>query len=104
MVIQQVKFKSALSGAEARLMMEQQAPHFRNVPGLVQKYFAHEEATGELCGIYLFDSDESLAMFRESELARTIPAVYKAETTRVETYELLFPLHADRGVPTRLAT
>ena len=103
MVIQQVKLKSSLSDAEARAVMEERAPRFREVPGLLQKYNTHEPETGELCCIYVFDSAEALTAFRETELAQAIPAAFKADSMRVETYELLFPLHEERGQPTRLA-
>ena len=52
-----------------------------------------EVATAEICGIYLWDSKESLASFRASELARSIPDAYAVVATpRIETFEVLFPL------------
>lgn len=94
-VIQFVKFSSPLSDDEVREVMERRAPEFRRVPGLVQKYYGREVGTGDTCGIYLFDSEESLAAFRGTELARTIPSAYRVESPRVEVFELLFPLHPD---------
>src|SRR5215217_7853849 len=74
------------------------SPRFRSeVPGLVQKYYGYEPDSGAFCGCYIFDSEESRQAFRQSELARTIPAAYQfaaaAEEVRVEAYEVLFPLY-----------
>jgi len=93
MIIQLVKSKSGLSDSEVRQVMEERAPQFRAIPGLIQKYYVHEEATGEYAGIYLWDSEQSMRDYRESELARTIPVVYKADgPPRIEFFEVLFPL------------
>jgi hypothetical protein len=67
------------------------------VPGLVQKFYGRDAGTGDVCGIYFFESDEALAAFRETELARTIPAAYEATDVRREVYEVLYPLWPDRG-------
>jgi hypothetical protein len=95
MIIQTVKFKSGLSDDEVKRVMHERAPEFRAQTGLVQKYYGYEKATGEFTGIYLWDSEESIRAFRETELAKTIPVAYKAESTpRIELFEVLFPLRA----------
>jgi hypothetical protein len=95
MIIQTVKFKSGLSDAEVQRTMEQRAPQFRALPGLLQKYYVREVDSGEYSGIYLWDCEESLRSFRGSDLARSIPAAYHVVgQPRVETFEVLFPLRA----------
>lgn len=93
MFIQFVKFKSGLSDEEVRRTMEARAPEFRAIPGLVQKYYVHEAETGEYAGIYIWESEEALNEFRDSELARTIPKAYQISGgPRVELLEVLTPL------------
>jgi hypothetical protein len=94
-VIQFVKFSSPLTEDEVLAVMERRAPEFRQVPGLIQKFYGREVDTGDTCGIYIFDSHESLRAFRQTELARTIPNAYQVESPRIEVFELLFPLHPD---------
>lgn len=94
-VIQFVKFSSPLSEDEVLAVMERRAPEFRDVPGLIQKFYGREVDTGDVCGIYIFDSQESLHSFRQTELARTIPTAYRIESPRIEAFELLFPLRPD---------
>ncbi len=93
MVIEFVKFKSGLSDEQVRRVMEERAPQYRAIAGLVQKYYVRDPQTGEFGGIYLWDSEESRRAFRESELARTISSAYQSVgPAHVETLEVLFPL------------
>ena len=93
MIIQTVKFKSGISDAEVRRTMEERAPQFRALPGLVQKYYVRELGSGEYSGIHIWDGEDSLRGFRDSELARSIPIAYRVVgLPRVETFEVLFPL------------
>jgi hypothetical protein len=91
-----VKFHSGLADTEVRRNMEDRLSMFRAVPGLLQKYYAQETSTGDYCGIYLFDSEESLRDYRNSELARSIPPTYQLDgPARVEMMELLYPLRPE---------
>lgn len=93
MIIQFVKFKSNLSDNEVQRVMKERALQFRALPGLVQKYYGYEKQTGKFTGIYLWDSEQSMREFQETELARTIPIAYKVESQpRIEFFEVLFPL------------
>jgi Putative mono-oxygenase ydhR len=97
MFIHFVRFTTQLPEEEVRRIMEERAPRFRReVAGLVQKYYGYESESGAFCGCYIFDSEESRQAFRQSELARTIPAAYQAEEMRIEAYEVLFPLYEEK--------
>ena len=93
MYVQIVKFSSGLEHADALRTMEERAPQFQAIPGLVQKYYVHEHETGEYAGIYFWESQEALEEFRGSELARSIPTAYEvAGPPRIEVFEVLRPL------------
>ncbi|MFQ6028146.1 MAG: YdhR family protein [Dehalococcoidia bacterium] len=93
MFIQFVKFKSGLSEDQARQVMEERAPQFRALPGLLQKYYVCDTQTGEYAGIYVWDSEESMNEFRQSELAKSIPMAYQAQgQPRIELLDVLMPL------------
>jgi len=92
-----VRARSTLDPAELERRLLERRPRFLEVPGLVQKIYGQDESTGAICGIYFFDSQDALAEFRESELAKTIATAYEVSEIRLETYEVLYPLHADRG-------
>lgn len=86
MVIQQVRIKTELDEATFMKVANERAPQFRAIPGLIQKYYARDAATGEYWGLYFWDSMDSVKQFRESELARTIPLAYEATEDPVRSF------------------
>ena len=96
-VILYVRVKSDLDVKELDRRIDERKPSFLKIPGLIQKIYGRDEATGDTCGIYFFESKEALAGFRETELAKSIPSAYEATDTRREVYEVLFPLKPKIG-------
>lgn len=92
-----VRVKSDLDPIELERRLIERRPRFHEVPGLVQKFYGRDESTGDVCGIYFFEDQNSLSNFRETELAKTIPTAYEAKEIRREVYEVLYPLYPDRG-------
>ena len=92
-----VRISSDLDPEEFDRRLLERRPHFREVPGLVQKIYGRDPASGDVCGIYLFESEDALAAFRESELAQTIPVAYEAVDVRREVYDVLYALWPERG-------
>ncbi|HET6658057.1 MAG TPA: YdhR family protein [Gaiellaceae bacterium] len=92
-----VRISSALAPEELDRRLLERRPRFLEVPGLEQKVYGRDPETGDICGIYFFESAEALRSFRDSELARTIPAAYEADEVRRETYDVLYPLRPERG-------
>ena len=90
-----VKFKTTLPIDEAMKIAEERADDFRALPGLIQKYYLHDKATGELAGLYLWESEEAFTDYRDSQLRKTIGAAYKTESEpKVSVHDLLMPLRA----------
>ena len=92
-----VRIKSKLDAKELERRLIERRPRFLEVPGLLQKIYGKDEATGDMCGIYFFEDQTSLAAFRETELAQTIPTAYEAVEIRREVYDVLYPLRPERG-------
>ncbi len=93
MIIQTVTFKSELSEEEIIQVMEERLPQFQALAGLVQKYYVKIPESGEWSGVYLWDSAASLAEYRESDLAKSIPAAYKvAGPPKIVIGEIIRPL------------
>lgn len=90
-----VKFKSTHSPEKLMQVCHEDLDDFRNVPGLIEKYYLAEEKTGAISGIYLFETKSARAAFWTSELAANIPARYGVipETLRVEEYEMAIVLN-----------
>ena len=92
-----VRITSDLATEELDRRLLERRPHFRDLPGLLQKVYGRDPATGDVCGIYFFENEEALEPFRELELARTIPSAFEATDVRREVYEVLYTLRPERG-------
>ena len=94
-LIVMVRFRSTLSMQEVTRVMEERAPEFRALDGLLQKYYVHDPATGEIGGVYLWESAEAFDAYARSELRATIGASYQTEgEPQVEVLEVLMPLRS----------
>lgn len=92
-----VRFRSKLPFDEVMKIVEERAPEFRALAGLQQKYYLQDPATGEIGGLYLWESQEALTAYRESELRASIAKAYQAEgEPRVEVYRVVKTLRDDR--------
>ena len=92
-----VRFRSKLPFDEVMKIVEERAPEFRALAGLQQKYYLQDPATGEIAGLYLWESQEALTAYRESELRASIAEAYQAEgEPRVEVYRVVKTLRDDR--------
>ena len=85
-----VKFTSTHSYEKLMDICQADLENFRNVPGLIQKYYVVEEATGALSGIYVFKNKNAKEAFWNSTLAANIPARYGVDLTtlRVEHFDM----------------
>jgi len=92
-----VRIQSDLAVDELERRLLERKPAFLKIPGLIQKIYGRDPATGDSCGIYFFEDHESLAAFRETELAKTILDAYEASDVRREVFDVLYPLHPDVG-------
>ena len=90
-----VKFKSTFNAEKLLNVCQQDLKTFRDVPGLIQKYYIAEEGTGALSGFYIFESKTARAAFWTSDLAKAIPARYGviAASLRVEQYDMAIVLN-----------
>jgi len=90
-----VRFKSALDTAELERRYRARIPQFEALPGLIQKYYLHDSATDEWGGVYLWDSQESLDKYLESDLRKSIPEAYEVvgapRVERIDVVHILRP-------------
>ena len=85
-----VKFRSPLSLQEVTDIINSRIDEFRVFPGLRQKYYMQDTATGEYAGLYLWESSDAFADFRDSELRATIADAYQTEgEPRIEVFNVI---------------
>lgn len=93
MIMVMVRARTPLSEDEILAIAHERAPQFRALPGLLQKYYVDYAEPGMYGGIYVFDSRESVAAYRASDLAKTIAAAYRTtEPPVVEVIDVMFAL------------
>ena len=85
-----VKFNSIHGYEKLMNICQEDLEIFRNVPGLIQKYYMSEESTCANSGFYIFETKSAREAFWVSEPARygVIP-----QTLRVEQYEMAIVLN-----------
>ncbi len=93
MILQIIKLKSSLPEKELLIRAKERQPQFEAIPGLLQKYYVKTGQLDQYGGIYIWDSQESLNAYRESDLAKSIPEAYEIiEAPDIEIMDILFQL------------
>lgn len=93
-------FESGLSQDEIEATMRQRAERFREVDGLVQKYFVHDRENDRYGACFIFDSEQSRDAYFASDLSASVGDAYAIEgDPAVTKAHLLFPLREDARMP-----
>lgn len=79
MIIQIVRFESELPEEAVLAVAHDRMAEFLALPGLIQKYYVKLPEPNMYGGVYIWDSLESLSAYRQSGLASSIPAAYRAK-------------------------
>lgn len=94
MFLQIVRFKSRLPAAEVAELFESRVSLYRNVPGLLQKYYLHYTASDEHGAVYVWESEDAMTAFRASDLARSSGDVYQVEGAKdIRLADVLLTAH-----------
>lgn len=67
--------------------------------GLVQKLYVHDEESGRVGGIYVFDSEESRDALFDSDIHAGLRDAYAVRDIDVSTFHVMFPLYESAGFP-----
>lgn len=97
MIIQVVRFESRHSYDEVMDRFEERSDRYRQVPGLLQKYYVHYPETDEYGGMYVWESADALQQWKESNLSGTLVETYQIRNEpQREIVDVMLVLHADR--------
>lgn len=96
-IIELVRFASRLTADEVLERFEDGSGKYRQVPGLLQKYYIHSPATDEYGGVYVWDTEDSLQAWRETYPLSTLAGTYQVkDEPHRELLDVMVVLHADR--------
>lgn len=97
MIVSIVRLTFGLSDGDVQVLYEQRAERYRQLSGLVEKIYLLLRESGESGAIYVWESEEALRGFRESELAGSISGVYRVEgSPRAELVDVCLVLQPAR--------
>lgn len=86
-VIQVIRIESTLTRDGVMEVATDRAHQFREIPGLVQKFYFETGEPNHYGGLYVWESREAMMAFLQSDLAKTMGQAY--ELTGPPTVELL---------------
>lgn len=95
MLVQIVRFTTAMSDEAFVKVAEERSPAFAQVPGLQQKYFVKLDEPGRYGGVYIWENRAAMEAYRASDLAASTGDAYEViGETEVETMEVLAALRS----------
>ena len=96
MIVQLVRYGSRLTHDEVMERFEGRSDRYREVPGLLQKYYVRYSQTDEYGGVYVWESEEALQKWRDTNLAGTLAETYQVtHGPTSEVAEVMLLLHDD---------
>jgi heme-degrading monooxygenase HmoA len=75
-VVVQFNLPKPVSAEEATKMFEQTAPKYKNLPGLVRKYYLRSEDGRKAGGVYLWESKAAAEKVYSGEWKERVRALY----------------------------
>jgi heme-degrading monooxygenase HmoA len=95
-----ITFESESSLEEIESRFRERAQQFRDMAGLLQKFYLHDDGSGRVGGIYVFDSEESRDALFESEIHAKLRDGSDVRDLDITTFHVMFPLYEPRDVST----
>jgi hypothetical protein len=62
---------------ELMKISKERGERFKEVKGLIQKYYVSDKSSNHVGGVYIFDSKRNLKAFRESDLSKSTAEAYQ---------------------------
>ena len=95
-VITRFTVPTTINASQMRAGFTQDAPAFRNVPGLIRKQFLLSADGQTAGGVYLWEEEEAARSFMQQRVAPMIREKYQVEPT-IEFYHS--PVLVENGAP-----
>lgn len=90
------KTKDQLSETEQRQLMSQLVKVYKNVPGIMQKFFLADPKTGEVGGFYAFENQKAVDEYLKSDVYKQVVLSNTQIEPKLETFLIIASL--DNGV------
>ena len=88
-----ITFESELGLELIEARFRARAQKFRDMDGLLQKFYVHDEGSGRVGGIYVFDSEASRDALFESDIHAKLRDGSDVRDLDITTFHVMFPLY-----------
>lgn len=95
-----ITYESELSVEEIEALFRERSQTYREMEGLLQKFYLHDEESGRVGGIYVFDSEESRDALFDSDIHASLRDAYAVRDIDIATFHVMFPLYESVELPT----
>jgi heme-degrading monooxygenase HmoA len=95
-----ITFESESSLEEIESRFRERAPQFRDMDGLLQKFYVRDEESGRIGGVYVFDSEESRDALFESDIHAKLREGSDVRNLDINTFHVEFSLYESGDVST----
>jgi heme-degrading monooxygenase HmoA len=93
-----ITFESEVRLEEIESRFRERAQQFRDMDGLLQKFYVHDEDSGRVGGVYVFDSEDSRDALFESETHAKLRDGSDVRDLEITTFDVVFPLYESGGL------
>lgn len=94
-----ITYESELDADEIESLFRDRSEKYREMTGLLQKFYLHDEESGRVGGIYVFDSEESADGLFESDIHSSLREAYEVRNIDIARYHVTFPLYESARFP-----
>ncbi|MFC6733924.1 MULTISPECIES: YdhR family protein [unclassified Haladaptatus] len=94
-----ITYESELDADEVESLFQDRSQKYREMHGLLQKFYLHDEESGRVGGIYVFDSEASADRLFESDIHSSLREAYKVRDIDIARYHVMFPLYESAEFP-----
>jgi len=88
-----ITYDSELGDEEIDALFDERADNYREMDGLLQKFYLRDEESGRVGGIYVFDSEQSRDALFDSDVHASLRDAYAARDVDIQTFHVTFPLY-----------
>lgn len=90
-----ISYASELDYDEIDRLSRSRSDTYRNMTGLLQKYYIHDRANERYGGIYVFESATAADALFESDIHDSLRDTYAVTDIDIQRFDVMFPLYED---------
>jgi len=99
MEIVTITYDSGLPAEAVDALFRERAGKYREMDGLLQKFYTVDEERGRVGGVYVFETAAARDALFDSDVHASLREAYDARDVEIDSAHVLFPLHEAAEFP-----